>query len=139
MIREGQLQRFLRYMKDKNIFTKENYEKIYPSGSKPAFIYGTPKIHKLKHNNVNELSLCPIISSIGTTIIILLSFSLLFLKLQFLQRIAPKIHLAFARKSKRASNKFLVSYDACSLFTSIPLTKTIDITVDLLFEKKHRF
>ena len=68
-------------MKDKNIFTKENYEKIYPSGSKPAFIYGTPKIHKLKHNNVNELSLCPIISSIGTTIIILLSFSLLFLKL----------------------------------------------------------
>ena len=57
IIREGQLQRFLRSMKDKNIFTKENYEKIYPSGSKPAFIYGTPKIHKLKHNNINELSL----------------------------------------------------------------------------------
>ena len=63
---EGQLQRFLRSMKDKNIFTRENYEKIYPSGSKPAFIYGTPKIHKLKHNNINELSLRPIISSIGT-------------------------------------------------------------------------
>ena len=57
IIREGQLQRFLRSMKDKNIFTKENYEKIYPSGSKPVFIYGTPKIHKLKHNNINELSL----------------------------------------------------------------------------------
>ena len=57
IIREGQLQRFLRSMKDKNIFSKENYEKIYPSGSKPAFIYGTPKIHKLKHNNINELSL----------------------------------------------------------------------------------
>ena len=48
IIREGQLQRILRSMKDKNIFTKENYENIYPSSSKPAFIYGTPKIHKLK-------------------------------------------------------------------------------------------
>ena len=53
-------------MKDKKIFTKETYEKIYPSGSKPAFIYGTPKMHKLKHNTINDLSLRPIISSIGT-------------------------------------------------------------------------
>ena len=53
-------------MKYKNIFTKENYEKIYPSGSKPGFIYVTPKIHKLKHNNMNDLSLRPITSSIGT-------------------------------------------------------------------------
>ena len=48
IIKEGQLQRFLRSMKDKSIFTKENYEKIYPNCSKPAFIYGTRKIHKLK-------------------------------------------------------------------------------------------
>ena len=53
-------------MKDKKIFAKKKYEKIYPSDSKPAFIYGAPKIHKLKHNNINELSLRPIISSIGT-------------------------------------------------------------------------
>ena len=66
IIREGQLQRFLRSMKDKNIFTKENYEKIYPSGSKPAFIYGAPKILKLKHSNINELFLRPIILSIST-------------------------------------------------------------------------
>ena len=53
--REGQLQGSLRSMKDKNIFTKETYEKICPSGSNPAFIYGTPKIHKLKHNTINDL------------------------------------------------------------------------------------
>ena len=52
-------------MKDKNIFTKENYEEICPSGSKPAFTHGTPKIHKLKHDNINGLSLLPIILSIG--------------------------------------------------------------------------
>ena len=38
-------------------------------------------------------------------------------------------------KKVRASNRFLVSYDVCSLFTSIPVTKTIDIAADLLFEK----
>ena len=42
-------------------------------------------------------------------------------------------------KKVRASNKFLVSYDVCSLFTSIPLTETIDIAVDLLFEKNTGF
>ena len=39
IIREGQLQRFLRSMKDKNIFTKETYEKIYPGGSKSWHLY----------------------------------------------------------------------------------------------------
>ena len=42
-------------------------------------------------------------------------------------------------KKVRASNKFLVSYDVCSLFTSIPLAETIDIAVDLLFEKNPGF
>ena len=39
------------------------------------------------------------------------------------------------RKLKRVNNKFLVSYDVCSSFTSIPLTETIGIAVDLIFEK----
>ena len=41
---KDQVQRFLRSMKDKKIFTKERYEKIYHSSSKPAFIYGAPKV-----------------------------------------------------------------------------------------------
>ena len=42
-------------------------------------------------------------------------------------------------KKVRTSNKFLVFYDVCSLFTSIPLAETIDIAVDLLFEKNFDF
>ena len=52
-------------MKNKDFFTDERYDKIYPSGSKPASIYVPPKIHKL-NSNKNNLSLRPIISSIGT-------------------------------------------------------------------------
>ena len=42
-------------------------------------------------------------------------------------------------KKVRATNKFLISYDVCSLFTSIPLKETIDIAVDLLFEHNPDF
>ena len=73
-------------MKDKNIFIKENYEKMYPSGSKPVFIYGTPKIHKLKYNNINELSLRPFILSIGTYNYILLQVHISCLKVNFMIR-----------------------------------------------------
>ena len=34
-----------------------------------------------------------------------------------------------------SSNKFMISYDVCSLFTSIPLKETIDIAVNLIFDK----
>ena len=138
IIMEGQLQRFLRSMKKKNIFTTETYEKIYPSGSKPAFIYGIPKIHKFKHKNISDLSLRPIISSIGTYNYNLAKFLSSHLEPVISTTHCTKDSFSFCEEIKnvRASNKFLVSYDVCSLFTSIPLAKTIDIAVDLLFEKK---
>ena len=37
-------------------------------------------------------------------------------------------------KKVRSTNKFLISYDICSLFTRIPLNKTIDLAVKLIFE-----
>ena len=33
-----------------------------------------------------------------------------------------------------ATNRFLISYEVCSLFTSIPLRETINVAVNLLFE-----
>ena len=41
--------------------------------------------------------------------------------------------------SLRATNKFLISYDVCSLFTGIPLKETIDIAANLLFEHNPDF
>ena len=53
ILREGQLQRFLRTLKNKGLFKDESYDKIYPSGSKPASIYGLPEIHKLNSSKDN--------------------------------------------------------------------------------------
>ena len=66
LTREGQLQRFLRKVKDKGLFDDNTYKKIYPSGSKPATIYGLPKTHKLLSNDFQDLSFRPIVSSIAT-------------------------------------------------------------------------
>ena len=140
MLREGQFQRFLRTLKNKDFFTDESYDKIYPSGSKPASIYGLPKIHKLNSNKDN-LSLRPILSSIGTY-----NYNLSKFLTDILAPVVPtanctKDSLSFCEEIKkvRANNKFLISYDIGSLFTSWPLKKTIHIAVDLLFEYNPNF
>ena len=46
IFREGQLQRRLLKLKKKGFFNEEQYKKVYPNGSKPARIYGLPKMHK---------------------------------------------------------------------------------------------
>ena len=56
---------FLRKLKHKNFFDENEYEKLYPSGSAPARIYGTPKMHKFSSSD-SFPNLCPIALSIGT-------------------------------------------------------------------------
>ena len=49
--REPSLQRFLRKLKQKNFFTENEYNKLYPSGSAPARIYGTPEMRKFSSSD----------------------------------------------------------------------------------------
>ena len=99
---------------------------------------GTPEIHKLKHKNISDLPLRSIISSIGTYNYNLAKFLSSLLEPVISTTHCTKDLFSFCQEIKkvRASNKFLVSYDVCSLYTTIPLAETIDIAVDLLFEKK---
>ena len=49
----------------KNFFNKIEYDKLYPSGSPTARIYGTPEMHKFSSSD-SVPKLRPIVSSIGT-------------------------------------------------------------------------
>ena len=62
--RESKLERFLRTLKN-NCFNDVEYEKMYPSGSSPVKIYGSPKMHKPFDSN-SLPNFRPIVSSIGT-------------------------------------------------------------------------
>ena len=63
--RKASLQRFLRKLKQKNFFNEIEYDKLYPSGSAPARIYGTPKMHKFSSSD-SFPKLHLIVSSVGT-------------------------------------------------------------------------
>ena len=65
MILEASLQRFLGKLKQKKLFNETEYDKLYPSGSTPAHIYGTSKIHKFSSRD-SFPKLRPIVSYLGT-------------------------------------------------------------------------
>ena len=65
MKREASLQHFLCKLKQKNFFNEIEYDKLYPPGSAPACIYGTPKMHKFSSSD-SFPKLRQIVSSIGT-------------------------------------------------------------------------
>ena len=125
---------FLHKLKHKNFFNKNEYDKLYPSGSAPARIYGTPKMHKFFSSNTFP-KLCLIVSSIGT-----FNYDLARFLCDLLSPLVPndyscKDTFSFVSQIKNAnlSKKFLVSYDVTSLFTNIPLQETIDIAINLIF------
>ena len=103
-------------MKNKDFFTNDCYDKIYLSGSKPASFYGLPKICKLNSNKGN-LSLRPLISSIGTYNYNLSKFLINLLALVIPTTNCTKDSFMFCKEIKkvRATNKFwfLMMFAVC--------------------------
>ena len=135
MKREASLQRYLRKLKQKNFFNEIEYDKLYPSGSAPARIYGTPKMHKFSSSD-SFPKLRPIVSSIGT-------FNYNLFNYNYNYNLSPlvpndyscKDTFSFVSQIKNAnlSKKFFVTHDVTSLFTNISLPETIDIAINLIF------
>ena len=107
---------------------------MYPSGSAPARIYDTPKMHKFSSSD-SFPKLCPIVSSIGT-----FNYNLARFLCDLLSPLVPndyscKDTFSFVSQIKNAnlSRKFLVSYDVTSFFTNIPLQETIDRAINPIF------
>ena len=63
--REALQQRFLRKLKQKTFFNEIEFNKLYPSRSAPARIFGTPKMHKFSFSD-SFPKLRLIFSSVGT-------------------------------------------------------------------------
>ena len=109
---------------------------MYPSGSAPARIYGTPKIQNFYPSDTFP-KLRPIVSSIvssGTFNYDLARFFCDLLSPVLPDDYSRKDTFSFVSQIKNAnlSGKFLVSYDVTSFFTNIPFL-TIDIAIKLIF------
>ena len=106
---------------------------MYPSGSTPALIYGTPKMHKFSSSDSFRY-FHPIVSSIGT-----FNYNLA-RSVCDLSPLVPNDYsckdtfsLVSQIKNANLSETFLVSYNVTSPFTNIPLQETIDIAINLIF------
>ena len=107
---------------------------MYHSGSAPARIYGSPKMHKFFPSDPFS-KLRPIVSSIGT-----FNCDLAHFLCALFSPIVPDdysckniVSFVFQIKNANLSVKFLVSYDVTSLFTNIPLQEIIDIAIKIIF------
>ena len=107
---------------------------MYPSGSAPARIYRTPKMHKFLSSDSFPKP-HQIVSYIGTFNYNLACFLCDLFSLLVPHDYSCKDTFTFVSQIKNAnlSKKFLVPYDVTSLFTTIPLQETIDIAINLIF------
>ena len=109
------------------------YERFFTPGAKPGVLYGLPKV--LKEN----LLIRPIISAIGTYIYNLAKWLDEIIK-PFVNesKYLLKDTFDFVNKVKLFSNTKvgMGSFDVESLFTNVPLEKTIDILVEKIFKDK---
>ena len=119
------------FTKQKNFFNEIEFDKLYLSGSAPARIYGTPKMHTFSSSD-SFPKLRPIVSSIRT-----FNCNITRFHCDLLSPVVPNDYSCkdFVSQIKNAnlSKKFLVSYDVTSLFTNIPLQETIDVAINLIF------
>ena len=128
-------------MYEKGCFTKSEFLKICPTGSKPGILYGHAKVHKQVEDNC--LSFRPILSVIGTPTYDLAKFLVPILKPLTENEYTVHDSFSFASEVNKFNSKNLMaSLDVESQFTNIPLEETINNIINDLFwttDKVHNF
>ena len=136
---EGKIQRVLR--KIKAHLTPQEYSRLYPTGSSPGKFYGTAKIHKiLPTDGVDKLPIRPIVSNINTS-----TYQLAKYLAKVLSHLSQSIYTVNStkhfieqiKKEPIPSGYQMISFDVKSLFTSIPLDKTIEITLQRIYDRNE--
>ena len=126
------MQRYLRELKKQQFLDDVTYDRIYPSGSQPSRLYGTPKVHKTKSNS-EVPSFRPIVSSIGSFNYNISRFLCDMLTPFIATDYCTQDSFTFVKEVQEVSvsDHFMVSYDVFSLFTNIPLKETLDLAADI--------
>ena len=112
---------------------------MYPTGSRPGLFYTTAKVHKLQNGEgLNELTMRPIISNIGTATYETAKFlnSLLTPLGKSDRRILNTEAFENQVKGQRIPEGYkMISLDVKSLFTNVPLNETIDIILTKVYDE----
>ena len=118
---EDSLSSYLRKLRKDGLIDDTVFQKILPGGSSPGVLYGLPKVHN------TGCPFRPIVSSVNTYNYNLASFLVGILQPISTNQHTVKDSFRFAdwAKSYKHNNGIMSSFDVCSLFTNVPLDKTI--------------
>lgn len=132
---EDKLARILRKLLKLKIITDETFMYLFSSGSTFGVLYGLPKIHKF--NN----PIRPILSTIGTFNYNLTKFVVPIIQPLTVNNYTLQNSYDFVREIRNInmSNKIMASFDVQSLFTNIPLNKTIEIITKGLYKDSLKY
>ena len=128
----------MKELKKKHFLDDATHERIYPSGLQPSRLYGTPKIHKMKSNS-DVPSFRPTVSSIDSFNYNLSRFPCDMLTSFVLTDYCIQDSFSYVKEVQEVNvlDYFMVSFEVCSLFPNIPLCKTIDLAVDIIFNNNQ--
>ena len=122
-------------MVKRGFLSESEYKQATPCGSHCARMYGLPKIHKA------GIPLRPVMSSIGSY-----NYRLSKLLAQKLQPLGKNEHTlkdtfdfidSIKKLNKTMVEHKMISFDVTSLFTKVPLTYTIDLVLNRMYEPEH--
>ncbi|CAF0898827.1 unnamed protein product [Didymodactylos carnosus] len=128
---EDKLIRTLLRLKEENFITDEEYKLARPTGSRPARIYGLPKIHK---PNIPLRLILSATKTIAYGLGKILSIRLAPLRNSpFVVRDTGDFVKRVSALSSEDVKKKMISFDVTSLFTKVPLTYTIELILNELY------
>ena len=133
---EDRLTRYLLDLKNGRYISMDLYNQLRPNGTHVGKAYGLPKTHKSGVNK-DTITFRPIISAVGTSHYMLSKYLTKILEpvrsndLSFCLRNTYQFLDEF--KNIDITSSTMVSFDVVSLFTNIPLNKTIDICCRRLY------
>ena len=122
---EDKLNRILRPLKE--TINETIYNSILASGSRPGYLYGLPKVHKI------GTPLRPIVSSINTFNYNLAKFLVKIIQPLTINEYTTANTLDFVEEIKQLNiedSTVMASFDVESLFTNVPLSDTTQIITD---------
>ena len=134
---ENKMQRTLR--KIKQHLDENEYKRMYPTGSRPGLFYTTAKVHKLQNGEgLNELTMRPIISNIGTATYEtakFLNFLLAPLGESDRNILNTKTFVNQVKGQRIPEDYKMISFNVKSLFTNVPLNEAIYIILAKVYDE----
>ena len=133
---ESNIRKTLTRLKTEKKLTVNQFNFLYPIGSRPGILYGLARIHKPLVNGIPSFR--PILSAIGTSTYNIAKFLVPLMKTITNSQYSISNSFSFGEEILQQDAKlFMGSLDVSALFTSIPLDETINICADLLFHEKE--